>query len=252
MQETRQTLLEETSELLDALAPVVQRSIDALQHAPNPLLQHLIQQEVELQEDLLQRVEEMKENLNSYLNPPEADSVETDTENKPQEEDLEEESSVPDYPPAESFHDDLHPDEITHGPSPTSLLPIGAASRDPNPLTVNIPEKKLEIRKYYGMHTLIEVIKVLGIEEVRALGIMSNGIPLVAIKDYDRVQQTEVEGYYIAGNSPTAAKVEQIRVIGHLLDIQIKVKQNNVSEEIVKQNNVRKKRQRKLKLVPLF
>ena len=35
MQETRQTLLEETSELLDALAPVVQRSIDALQHDQN-------------------------------------------------------------------------------------------------------------------------------------------------------------------------------------------------------------------------
>ena len=70
---------------------------------------------------------------------------------------------------------------------------------------------------------------------------MSYGIPLVAIKDYDGVHQKEVEGYYIAGNSPTAAKVEQIRVIGSVLDIQIKVKQNNVSEEIVKQNNVRKK-----------
>lgn len=177
------------------------------------------------------------------------DEPETDLQQGDSEE---EESLVLDYPPAESFYDDLHPDEITHGPSPTSLVPIGAANREPYPLTVNILKKKLEIRKYYGMHTLIEVIKVLEIEEVRALGIMSYGIPLVAIMDYDGVQQTEVNGYYIAGSSPTSAKAEQIKVIGHLLDIQIKVKQNNVNEEIVKQNNVRKKRLPILKPVPLL
>lgn len=57
MQEPPKTLLEETSDLLDALVPVVQRSIDALQHDPNPLLQHLIQGAVEHQKDLLRQID---------------------------------------------------------------------------------------------------------------------------------------------------------------------------------------------------
>ena len=41
MQQALETLLEETSELLDALIPIVKRSIDALQHDLNPLVKHL-------------------------------------------------------------------------------------------------------------------------------------------------------------------------------------------------------------------
>ena len=51
--------------MLGELIPIVQRSIDALQQNPNPLLQHLqhlIDQEIERQEGLLQQVEEMKKN----------------------------------------------------------------------------------------------------------------------------------------------------------------------------------------------
>ena len=107
-------------------------------------------------------------------------------------------------------------------------MSIGAAVRKPYPLVVTIPDKNLEICLRTGMGTLIKVIEELGIEEVRALGIMSYGIPLVAIKDYDGVYQTEVEGYYIAGNSPTAAKVVQIEVIGDMLDIRLEAKQNNL------------------------
>ena len=55
MPETTQTLLKETSELLDALIPVVKRNIDALKHDPNPLGQHLIKQEVERYQQLLKR-----------------------------------------------------------------------------------------------------------------------------------------------------------------------------------------------------
>ena len=80
---------------------------------------------------------------------------------------------------------DLHPDEITRGPSPVSTLSIGAATRQSYPLIVTIPDKNLRICLRTGMGTLIKVIEELGIEEVRTLGIMSYGIPLVAIKDYD-------------------------------------------------------------------
>lgn len=40
MQETPETLLEETSELLEALVPIVQRSIGALQHDLHPATPH--------------------------------------------------------------------------------------------------------------------------------------------------------------------------------------------------------------------
>ena len=123
---------------------------------------------------------------------------------------------------------DFHPDEIIGGPSPVSLLPIGAAIRGSYPLTVTIPGKDLSISRRTGMETLIEVIGELGIEDVRALGIMSYGIPLVAIRNYAGSQQTPVGSYYIAGNSPTAAKVEQIKTIGRLLKVQLEVDQNNV------------------------
>lgn len=71
MQENPETLLQETSELLNRLMPVVARSINALQHHANPLLQHLIQHEVEHQEDLLQQIEEIKRKAEEYLDLPE-------------------------------------------------------------------------------------------------------------------------------------------------------------------------------------
>ena len=70
MQRLLATALKETSDLLDELIPILQRDIDALQSAPNPLLQHLIQKEIESQENLLQRIEEMKGRLHDFLNPP--------------------------------------------------------------------------------------------------------------------------------------------------------------------------------------
>lgn len=69
MQETPETLLKETSDLLDELIPILQRNIDALQHAPNPLLQHLIQQEVEHQKGLLRQIEQMNGRVQEHLKP---------------------------------------------------------------------------------------------------------------------------------------------------------------------------------------
>ena len=82
MKEKPESLLEETSELLDRLMPIMQRSIDALQHDPNPLLQHLTDQEIERQESLLQQVEEMKEKIHNCLNPPEPVPEQDELENR--------------------------------------------------------------------------------------------------------------------------------------------------------------------------
>ena len=199
MQETPETLLEETSDLLDALAPVVQRGLNALQHDTNPLLQHVVQQEVERQEGLLQRIEEMKEKLHDHLNPPEDEQ-----------------------------ESDLPLTEITGGPSPVGPLPAGATRRQRNPLAVTIPDRNLRICCPKGIDTLIKVIKELGIEEVRAFGIMSHGIPLIAINYYDGPHQTQVGRYYIAGNSSTDTKVEQIKEIARCLNIRLDVEQLNM------------------------
>ena len=201
MEETSETLLEETSELLDALAHVVQRSVEALQHDLNPLVKHLIQQEIGSQEDLLQRIEAMKGRLHSFLNPSEPEN--------------EEESDLP-------------LTEITGGPSPVGVLPAGAVRRGNYPLEVTILDRNLRICCPKGIDTLIKVIEELGIEKVRAFGIMSQGIPLIAINDYDGVEQKRVGIYYIAGNSSTEVKSEQIKEVARCLNIRLDVKQLNI------------------------
>ena len=192
MQETPETLFEETSDLLDALVPLVQRSIDALQHDPNPLLQHLVQQEIESQENLLQQIEEVKQKLHDCLNSPEDDESE----------------------------DDAQLSEITGGPSPVGRLPAGAVRRGNYPIAVTIPDRDLRICCREGIDTLIKVIEEMGIEKVRAFGIMAHGIPLVAINNYGP-KQTKIGRYYIAANTSSDTKVEQIKVIAHCLKIEL-------------------------------
>ena len=46
--------------------------------------------------------------------------------------------------------------------------------------------------------------------------------------NYAGFQQTQVGSYYIAGNSSTVTKMEQIKTIGRLLKVQLEVEQNNV------------------------
>ena len=61
-----------------------------------------------------------------------------------------------------------------------------------------------------AIDTFIEVIKALGIEEVKKLDLSVNGIPLVADCDYpDKVQrkvETETGTYYIVSGTNTEKK----------------------------------------------
>ena len=122
---------------------------------------------------------------------------------------------------------DLHPDEIVGGPSPLGALHAGTVRRGNYPLAVTIPDRNLRICCPKGIDTLIKVIEELGIEKVRAFGIMSGKIPLVAINEYDG-HQTKVGIYYIAGNSSTDTKVKQIKVIAQCLDIELIPEQLNL------------------------
>lgn len=66
------------------------------------------------------------------------------------------------------------------------------------------------ISKDTGIGTFIEVIKELGIEEVKKLDLLVNGIPLIADRDYDDKAQRKVETergtYYIVSGTNTITK----------------------------------------------
>ena len=61
-----------------------------------------------------------------------------------------------------------------------------------------------------AIDTFIEVIKALGIEEVKKLDLSVNGIPLIADRDYsDKAQrkvETETGTYYIVSGTNTEKK----------------------------------------------
>ena len=83
-----------------------------------------------------------------------------------------------------------------------------------------MPDGK-QIRLHHGSTTLIEVIKEIGIEAVEMVGLMSHTIPLVDTKDYPGIRQTRVGNYYIAVNTSTTTKIEQLEEIAHQLGIDL-------------------------------
>ena len=187
MQETPETLLEEASELLDALAPILQRNIEALQHDPNPLLQHLVRREVEYQEGLLQQIEKVKGRVQEHLKPPDI------------------------KPRSDGSKTDLLQNDTLR---PSSYPPGG-------PLGVTMSDGS-QIRRRYGSTTLVEAIKEIGIENVDMIGLMSHSIPLISATDYSGTQQTRVGKYYIAVNTSTTTKIELLKEIALQLAIPLK------------------------------
>ena len=136
-------------------------------------------------------------------------------------------------PPEDELENSLLFTEIMGGPSPVGALPAGAVRRQNYPLVVTMPDGK-RICHSEAIDTLIEVIKVLGIEKVRTHGIMSHGIPLVAINNYDEKGQQPVGRYYIASNSSTDTKVEQIKAIARCLGVKLIPEQLNLIKNLSK------------------
>ena len=65
-------LLTEASNLLEDLEPILRKGIDSLYYDLNPqtgMLQQLLQQEIELQEELLARIQETSGRIDDFLNP---------------------------------------------------------------------------------------------------------------------------------------------------------------------------------------
>ena len=193
MQETSETLLEETSELLDALIPIVQRSIDALQQDPNPLLQHLIDmqslidQEIERQEGLLQQVAEMMEKIHDCLNPP-----------KPIPEQAEPENHL--------------------------LLEIlwKGDRGGKYAWRVTMPNGE-QINCRYQIETFFEVINKLGIERVKDLGIKCGDFLLIETDDVSGIWRKSYAGYYIVNVKPTTQKIAILQEICNGLGITFEI-----------------------------
>ena len=193
MSTTPQILLEETSELLDDLIPVLQSSIDSLQSDLNPeetVLQKLLEQEIDRQEELLLRAEDVNDKLLDHLNPEDDELM----EDEPQE-DVSQQVLRQDYP-----------------------------------LAVTMPNgERICLKK--GSWTLVRVIDRLGVEKVVGLRMESNGVPLVHPRRLRRAAQKRLGRYFIASNTSTAQKKEQIEEIADRLNVQLEVEQLNIQYE---------------------
>ena len=195
---TPETLLEETSELLDDLIPVLQSSIDSLQSDLNPeqtVLQRLLGQEIDRQEELLLKAEDVNDRLLNHLNQTEGEAAEDELP----------ENELPEYVPQRVRRQDY-------------------------PLAVTMPdEERICLKK--GSWTLAKVIDKLGVDRIIALGLMSNSVPLVHPRRLRRAAQARSGRYYIATNTSTAEKKEQLEDIARILNVQLKVEQLNIEEE---------------------
>ncbi len=72
MQTSQETLINETSDLLDEIIPILNKYIHMLKDDVNPqggALQYLLKQEIETLDSLIQRTQEVKESVKRHLKP---------------------------------------------------------------------------------------------------------------------------------------------------------------------------------------
>ena len=94
------------------------------------------------------------------------------------------------------------------------------------PLAVKMPDGTW-IAENTGIDTFIQVIKVIGIEEVKKLDLRVNGIPLIADCDYDGKAQKKVETeagiYWIVSGTDTERKKKILDDIADRLNVDMTV-----------------------------
>ena len=188
MQETPETLMEITSDLLESLASILQRNIGALQHDPHPLLQHRIRQEIEHQKGLLQRMEEVEGRLQNYLHVPASDQDGSEL-NLRQDEALRRQS----YPPG--------------GPLGVTMFGTEIGTE--------------QIRLSTGAKTLVLAIEKIGVEDVRDLGLICRGVPLIDTTDHPGINQRKSGIYFIATSCSTPTKIRFLNIIADRLEVDL-------------------------------
>jgi hypothetical protein len=84
-------------------------------------------------------------------------------------------------------------------------------------LVVELPDHGALIRCELATDTFVEVIKRIGIERVKSLGIEIAGIPLISTTEYPNRRQYHVGEYYITGGLSPEDMARRLRQIaGHL------------------------------------
>lgn len=185
MQDTPETLIQITTNLLKSLTPILQRSINALQDDNHPFLQHRIQQEIEHQLGLLQQMEDVKERLQNYLNVPTSDQERSEPDLR-EDEELRRSS----YPPG----------------GPLGVTMFGTESGTE------------QIRLSTGAETFVEAIKKIGIERVKELGIVCRHVPLIDTILHPDIDQKKSGNYYVVTSSSTPRKIRFLNKIAHQLN----------------------------------
>lgn len=80
------------------------------------------------------------------------------------------------------------------------------------------------IENKFAYETLYEVVKYAGVENVRSLGIIQCGVPLISTTIDDFYNQKEIsKGYYLITHSSTGQKRQQIEKISSALNLNLKV-----------------------------
>ena len=162
-------LLTETSNLLADLEPILQRSISSLKEDLNPqtgMMRCLLQNEIETQQAVLERIEEIQGRVSDVMNP-----------------------DRPEFP------------EIS------------------GPLRVTIDGQVIWHR--YGSDTFVETIEKIGIGRVEKLRIFISRIPLVAPYKSPPYTTRKSGDYYIMVNTSTPKKVEILKQIAKLFDVEL-------------------------------
>lgn len=90
-------------------------------------------------------------------------------------------------------------------------------------LRVTLPDGKV-IENRFAYETLQEIVMIAGIEKVRQMGIIQNGIPLISNTIDDFYNQKEISrGLYLITHSSTIQKRQQIEKISEVLNLGLKV-----------------------------
>ena len=189
MQEISTNLLNEAYDILDELIPVLQRNIAALQHDSNPLLKHLIQQELECQEDLLEQLEELQEKLHDHLHPSEEPAKPDEQENDLEQKRLQKEIRHKSYPPG-------------------------------GKLGVTMPNGE-KIRLATGVATYVKVIEEIGIEKVKSLKLKHGEFLIIDDVSYIGVNHKRSGDYYIRAPGNIYRQMDILREIAERLNIDL-------------------------------
>ena len=99
------------------------------------------------------------------------------------------------------------------------------STRPNGDITVIMPDGE-EICHRQVSKTFVEAIEKIGVERVKILDLILNGIPLIATSQHPTYSQTESGNYYITTHCNTTTKIDRLNTIKRRLNENIEVIDN--------------------------